>query len=157
MCDEPVLPDLIETNGEWPDVCARLYARFCEIFKCVPRKTVIGKPLVFDERRLDSDKEEGFWHVVTKGKGENRLFDSRRARRIGWLEMILDGTAPGVSRFSYLEGDGTKKLYFWIEEEDYVLILAERDSVVVLVTAYYVEHEWTRKDFRKKRAKGQSF
>ncbi len=157
MCNQPVLPEHVETDGNWDEVCARLYGHFCATFKCSPPRVVRGKTLVFDTRLLDSNKEEGFWHVVTKGKPGNRLFDSARARRITWIAPLLDGTASGVSRFIYIEGDGTVKLYYWMKAKNFVLILAERSKVVSLVTAFYIDQPWTLKDMTKRELKGQPF
>lgn len=151
------LPPFVVVDGEWSDICARLYGHFVASFKVEPRRRILGKPLVFDDRVIDGAYEEGFWHVITIGKGDDRLFDTERARRISWIKAMLDGTAPGLSRWSYKEGDGTIKLYFWLEAEKYVLILAERRTVVSLVTGFYVNKTWLEKDLAKRRAKGAGF
>ncbi len=157
MADEKPLPAHIEVNGGWDEVKARLYGHFEQVFKANPRLMIRGKPLVYDTRVIDSDCEEGFWHVVTRGKGDDRLFDPDRARRLCWVGIMLDGSAPGLSRWSYQEGDGTTKLYFWLEAEQYVVILAEKPKVVSLVTAFYASIRWVKADLLKKRAKGQAF
>jgi hypothetical protein len=154
MAHEELLPVYIDVNGDWETIKVRLYSHFEQIFKINPRLRVKGKPLVYDNRIIDSNYEEGFWHVVTKGNGENRLFDPDRARRLCWLGRMLDGSAPGLSKWSYQEGDGTTKLYFWLEKEEYVLILAEKHKVVFLVTAYHANAHWKKADLTKKRAKG---
>lgn len=151
------LPPPIDTNGDWDEICQRLYAYFEQIFKAQPRIRIRGKPLVYDTRRIDSEYEEGFWHVVTKGKGNDRLFDPERARRLSWIRGMLDGIAPGLSRWSYPDGDGTVKLYYWLEAEQYILILAEKPHVVSLVTAYYATERWVQSDLTKKRSKGTTF
>ena len=150
------LPDQIDTNGAWEDVLERLYQAFSSIFKCQPRKMVDGKPLVFDARCLDDPHEEGFWHIVSKGKGDDRLPDFPRACRITWIDAILDGTAPNLSRWRYVEGSGSTRLYFWLEQHDYVLILQEAPHTMSLVTAYHVEG-YGRKDLERKRRKGVAF
>lgn len=157
MADDQPLPAHIDLNGDWDEIRAKLYAHFEQVFKATPRLKVRGKPLVHDNRVIDSDCEEGFWHIVTKGKGEDRLFDPDRARRICWIGRMLDGSAPELTRWSYREGDDTTKLYFWLEAEEYVLILAEKPKVVSLVTAFYASAHWVKADLAKKRAKGQAF
>ncbi len=155
MADEIELPPVIDVNGEWEAVCERLYVHFENVFKARPRLLVRGKLLVHDSRIIDSDREEGFWHVVTKGKGEDRLFDPNRARRICWISRMLDGTAPGLSCWAYQEGNGVTRLYYWLEAEQYVLILAEKPRVVSLVTAFHATERWTVEDLLRKRAAGQ--
>lgn len=157
MSEDYILPDFVDTNGAWEEVLDRLYSVFTSIFKQQPRRKVLGKSLIFDERTIDSDLEEGFWHVITKGKGEDRILDTERARRLSWISDMLDGVAEGLSRWKYQEGDGTNKLYYWLEDERYVLILAERKSVISLVTAFYVDQPWLESDLKKRRAKGQAF
>lgn len=70
---------------------------------------------------------------------------------------MLDGTAPGLTRWRYVDGDGTVKVYLWLEVENYVVILAEKDRVIVLVTAFYVSLEKAKKDLARRRRKGESF
>ena len=151
------LPPVISVDGDWCSTCARLYGHFEAVFKTSPPRKVRDKTLVYDKRILDDKFEEGFWHIITSGKGDNRLFDPDRARRIGWIEAILSGAAPGLSRWAYQEGDGSIKLYYWLETENYVLILVEKPTVVVLVTAFYIDKPWLAKDLSKRRAAGTAF
>lgn len=149
------LPPMINTNGNWNDIIARLDAEFARIFRCNPRRRFNGKVIVYNTSVKEGDIEEGVWHVIAKG--DPRLFDPDRARRLSWVESMLDGTAQGLSRWRYVEGDGTVKIYLWLEAEQYVVILAEKDHVVVLVTAFHVSVAWTAKDLEKRRSKGQAF
>lgn len=149
------LPPMIDTNGSWDDIIARLDAEFARVFRSNPRRRFEGKTLVYNSSVRDGDIEEGVWHVIARG--DPRLFDPDRARRLSWIECMLDGTAPGLSRWRYVEGDGTVKIYLWLEAESYVVILAEKEHVVVLVTAFYVSQNWTAKDLDKRRRKGQAF
>jgi hypothetical protein len=146
---------MIDTNGSWDDIIARLDAEFARVFRSNPRRRFEGKPLVYNSSVRDGDIEEGVWHVIAKGNP--RLFDPDRARRLSWIECMLDGTAPGLTRWRYLEGDGTVKIYLWLEAENYVVILAEKDRVIALVTAYYVSLEWAKNDLARRRGKGQPF
>lgn len=153
----PALPAFVSVDGSWGEIRARLYAHFEECFKCSPRRNIRGKPLIFDARRVDSDLEEGFWHVVSRGKGDDRRLDTERARRICWLKPLLDGDLTGVSRWATNEGHGVIKLYYWIEDENFVLILAEKPKVVALVTAFFIDKPWLRSDLEKRRNKGTTF
>jgi hypothetical protein len=151
------LPAQINMTGSWNQVEARLYASFLSTFKATPRAEVAGKPVVFDTRCVGSPYEEGFWHVVTRGKGANRLPDYDRARCISWIPVMLDGSAPGLSKWRYVEGSGATRYYFWLEAEGYVLVLEERAKVMSLVTAFFVDKAWAANDLRRKRAQGSPF
>ncbi len=157
MSNSVQLPVFVNTNGDWGVICASLYQHFESCFKRSPPRQIRGKLLVFDTRKINSTMEEGFWHVVTIGTGEDRLLDPDRARRVCWIAPILDGTAPGLSKWAYQEGNGVTKLYFWLESEHYVVILAEKTRVVSLVTAFYVNKTWLEKDLVKRRATGTTF
>lgn len=151
---EVALPAFVSLDGDWSETCARLYIHFEGVFKQNPRRRINNKPLVFDSRILDGEYEESFWHIITTGKGDDRLLDPERARRVCWIEHVLNRTAPGLTCWSFQEGDGASKLYYWLEAEKYVLILVEKPRVVALVTAFYVSSSWLETDLRKRREKG---
>jgi hypothetical protein len=150
------LPCQIDTNGEWGDVEQRLYDCFCGVFKRTPPLQVRGKKLVCDSRIIDSNREEGFWHVVTRGRADDRLFDPARARCLPWIEPMLTENLDGLSRWADVHGSGATRLHFWMEAERYVVILQERENVASLVTAFFVE-DWGARDLRKSRGRGSLF
>lgn len=147
-------PDLLKTDGDFDDVIRAAYLEFCDCFKKNPPRKVRGKPLVHDDRVLSGNCCEGFWHIVERGPDNARLFDPRRAARIGWIKEILFAGAGNASRFAYNEGSGQTKLYYWLEEENFVVILAERPRVVALVTAFYIDRDWLKKDLERRRENG---
>lgn len=86
------LPDLLEINGNPFQVFDDLYAVFQrDLINAHPQFR--GCPVWHNRRILqDEDKEEGFWHLVTRqnyGAGERQL-DSRRAERLAWCAAILN-------------------------------------------------------------------
>lgn len=151
------LPPFVSVDGEWMETCTRLYRYFEAVFKTSPPRQVRGRSLVFDKRIIEPPFEEGFWHIITSGKGEDRLFDPDRARKISWLDPMLNGAASGLTRWAYKEGDGSTKLYYWLEAEKYVLILIEKPKVVALVTAFHVNKGWLENDLAKRRTHGTAF
>jgi len=87
------LPPILDLQGTWEEILERLYTVFCRDFK---KGTVYhrGMRILYDSRILPdgSDKEEGFWHVVSKvepGSGE-RLIDYRRAERLPWARPTME-------------------------------------------------------------------
>ena len=153
------LPPELDCNGEWDEVRDRLYACFCEIFFCDPLPVIQGRLLTVDGRRLEDNLEEGFWHVISRGPPGQRLPDFNRARRMSWIPSMLDGTAPGLSRWRYPQGSGIQRQYYWLEEDQYVLILEEtkRPRVLALVTAFFVDKAWEARDLTQKRERGEPF
>lgn len=154
--DEMPLPPQIDTNGDWDDVLELLYACFTATFKSNPLPLVDGKLLTYDGRLLEDDKEEGFWHIISKTENGQRLPDFDRARCLPWIAAMLDGTAPDLVRWRYVEGSGRTRQYYWLENEAYVLILEEQRHVTSLVTAYYVTG-WGQRDLERRKASGTPF
>lgn len=151
------LCDQIDVNGDWSEVLERLYRCFCEIFYADPRLLVNGRLLCCDGRKDEDGKEEGFWHIVSRDDRGTRLFDPSRARCIPWIPSMLDGTAPGLTRWRYIEGSRRVRQYYWLEAEQYVLVLEEGKHVTTLVTAFHVDLSGARRDLERRRSKGQPF
>ncbi len=97
------------------------------------------------------DKEEGFWHVVSKKdrySGE-RLPDYRRAERLPWARPAIECPARSeIKVFDYDHGakDVGVRRYIWLAEYDYVLIFQKKKRALFWVTAYYVDSVRGRKD-----------
>ena len=88
------LPELIDTDGSWDEILARLYSVFEDDFKNGhPR--FAGLPVWWDRRCLEGDPhEEAFWHLVTqddKTSGD-RLPDLARAKRLRRFRLMRSGS-----------------------------------------------------------------
>jgi hypothetical protein len=79
----------------------------------------------------------GFWHLITQGeKEEEREVDLRRCERIHWIEYIFKN-----SHLNYIKcWENTRKnktrILFWIEQEEYLVVLEKRCEYLLLITAY---------------------
>lgn len=146
------LPELLDVNGEPQQVFEALYQVFRLDFVDAPSR-FRRCPVWFDRKILpDDDKEEGFWHLVTRddyGVGA-RLLDPRRAERLAWCGATLRfENEPELVVWDYLEGKGKCHTYLWLRDWDYVVILHRRTltnrktgqefDVFHLVTAFYVD------------------
>jgi len=148
------LPEMLRTDGDPKQVFSALYKMFEASFK-QQRCTFQGLPVFWDRRVLEGEYEEGFWHVITKtdqGTGE-RLFDPRRAERLSWCGPLLHNAHDNaVKVWDWRDGKGRIRTHIWLEEWDYVIILEKRRDgrAALLITAYYVEGERTRKQLQSK-------
>jgi len=157
------LPDLVDTNGEWSEVVARLYAIFERDFKR-GRPIWKGRQIWWDSRRDANDPyERGFWHLITTvdRQTNDRLPDFRRAERLAWCAAVITHCDdPSVLEWEYREGDGRIRSYLWLRDLDFVVIL-EKDArcdktkgtwfeVAMLITAYYVDGEGSRRRLQSK-------
>ena len=113
--------------------------------------------IIYNNRVLPDgcNKEEGFWHVVSKedrGSGE-RLIDYRRAERLPWARPTME--SPERSELKVFDYDhGTKDIgvrrYIWLAKYDYVLILQKKKKALFWITAYYVDSEGRRRDLSRR-------
>jgi len=151
------LPDIVSVSGEWKEVEARLYRIFDQDFRQTGC-SFEGIPVWWDQRRIDSPYEEGFWHLVTKfdHSEQQRLLDPRRAERLPWCKpVITHSDAPEVKVWNYEEGRGRIHTYVWLEKWDYAVVLEKRQlrdgrAAIFLVTAFYVTGNSSRETLRRK-------
>jgi hypothetical protein len=59
----PFLPDTLELDGTYERLLGLLYTRYCEDILDHGLRYK-NRPVVADDRLVDSEYEEGFWHVV---------------------------------------------------------------------------------------------
>ena len=152
------LPPILDLRGEREPVLSLLYSIFCEDFK---KKEVFCNciKVVYDNqiKQDGEDKEEGFWHIITKDYNGERLIDFKRAEKLPWAKPLLcninDST---VKHWRYNEGAKNKgiRFYIWLENHNYVIILQEkhkRNSLpcLFLITGFHVE-EKKREELYKK-------
>lgn len=152
------LPEMLDVNGDWDAVLARLYAVFDRDF----RKTSClfeTRQVFWDKHVVEGKYEEGFWHLITKTDqaSGDRLLEPRRAERLPWCKPTLANCRDvAVKMWDYKEGKGRPRTYVWLERCDYVIVLEKRShksgEIAFLVTAYFVEGENTRKRLHAKYA-----
>lgn len=156
MCDTPsFLPPMLNLDGTWEEILGRLYSVFSRDFK--QTATCHNGLRVFYNRTIKLDgsgKEEGFWHVVSKEAGNNgvRNFDHSRAKRLPWAKPLIETSGrTDVKIWQYNEGTMDKgvRTYIWLEDFDYVLILARKKEIFYWITAFYVE-SWKKSSLQRK-------
>jgi len=154
MRDRPDwLPPSLIFKGDWEAFLNQVYSVFERELKLYPKPVYRGYVVFHDNRLIDSDKEEGFWHLISR---QNRLRRERlpeiaRAERITWVRAVIDNVGrEEVVEFDYLEARGTVRTYLWLRSYDYVVILEKKKKVAFLVTAYNVDNDWEREKLNKK-------
>ncbi len=126
-----------------------LYAQFCRDFiDSVP--SFGGKPFQMKRHPMRDNREATFWHVISTGEDEaTRRLDRQRCRRIGWPRALID--AVGSSRVVWWRNRRGResRVIIALPDFSYVVVLAERDTYVLLWTAYHVEREHRRRKLRR--------
>lgn len=134
------LPEKLYLEGTFEEIIESLYFIFESDIKSKSFKYK-SLPVIFDNNKKDSLFEEGFWHIITRGKVEREI-DFKRAKRLPWLRPIVENTDhPEI--LLWIEQDTNrgkiiKKTYIWYREGKYLIILKEIPRKYFLTTAFYV-------------------
>lgn len=150
------LPELLDLSGYDTGTTQWLYEQF--ICDFIPARCCLdGRPVWIDRRVLDDLFEEGFWHVVTRDNKDvaQRQPDFRRAERLLWCAAVIRNAGDGaVRRWTYREGNGKHRVYLWLYEWDYLVILEPqmtRDKPIYkLVTAYHLDNDHEKRKLESK-------
>jgi hypothetical protein len=95
-------------------------------------------------------KEATFWHLISEGKGEEeRLPDLRRCERIRWPKPIIEHSDEATIKVWGNERKGEKRVCLWLEQEEYLVVLAERRGYILLWTAYLVKEKHRKVKLQK--------
>lgn len=95
---------------------------------------------------------EGFVHVVTRKSDlkKQRLLVCERANRVHWIKPILENHDDNrIKYFTYIEGDGALREYYWYKEKDYIVITEDIGKDYLLITAFTVD-AWEVKKYNKR-------
>lgn len=148
------LPEMLNLDGGWESVLEKLYTVFKKDF--IDNNVFYNNSkIIYDKRKIEGDKEEGFWHLITKEDEKlGRIPDYDRAKRLPWDKPTIENHSdPVIKSWDYLEGSGKIRIYLWLENYDYVIILQKNAGrgkhLIVLITAFYVE-EYKKKDLQKR-------
>ena len=142
------LPPLVLFNdhgGDWDRYLDALYAWFKQDF--VYTKPVFqGKRLGLKRHPMTHGKEATFWHMISEGiDEEERIPDMRRCERIRWPKQVIEHeTDPHVKWWVSVKRN-EDRIHIWLENEDYVVVLADRRGFLLPWTAFLVNREHTRR------------
>ena len=95
---------------------------------------------------------DGEWESILEKLG--RIPDYERAKRLPWTKPTIENHSnPVIKSWDYGEGNGRIRIYLWLENYDYVVILernrGRRKHLLILITAFYVE-EYKKKDLQRR-------
>lgn len=137
------LPDLIllqNFGGDWQSFYDFVYKCFQDDFIKYRIKSFEGKKVGLKKYPLSLDnKEATFYHMTHEGKDEqNREPDLRRMERVKWPKyLMLNSKHPKLKVWRNKRGRDENILIFE-EEEDYLLVLADRGEYILPWTAYVI-------------------
>ena len=102
-------------------------------------------------------KHAVFWHIITCGDTDeaSRTLDHNRCTRIHWIPIYIrefNNTFPNTSQICWwIDTKRTSHPRYLITrtEFDYIVIVEERPTYALLITAYYIESQRRRDKFYK--------
>jgi len=149
------LPPLIEFNGNWATDfydkhLERLYAQFRKDF-VDSRPTFRGQLVAIGWKPEWKGKPYTFCHIISSGKpNETRTLDARRCERICWIRKLIELASAEDPRVRVWAStrDGLR----WVISPDdfsFIVVLQNKTTYVLLITAVYVEEEHRRQKHRR--------
>ncbi|MCD6390205.1 MAG: hypothetical protein J7L69_12400 [Desulfobulbaceae bacterium] len=136
-------------NGDWDAYLEAIYSYFKKDF--VDTKPVFrGKRLGLKRHPLTQGKEATFWHMIQQGDREaDRTPDFRRCERIRWPKPIIEHDREDAIKVWWNQRRGEQRICLWFEQENYLVILADRGRYILPWTAYLVEQPHRQRKLQK--------
>jgi hypothetical protein len=136
------LPPLVlfeDFQGNWDAYLEAIYAWFKQDF--VDNRPVFqGCRLGLKRLPLSKGKEATFWHLIQKGDTEeDRIPDFRRCERIRWPKPVIEHDKDHAVKWWRNRRGSEERICLWLQEENYLVILADRGDYILPWTAYLVE------------------
>ncbi|MEX2175740.1 MAG: hypothetical protein WD872_15350 [Pirellulaceae bacterium] len=119
----------------------------------------LGKLVRLRQQPLLGGKNATFWHLISVDNESdservgprlreiNRVPDLERCERIRWIRPILEATDGKVLRWKAVtrtSHGNDKRLLLSLTDFSYLVVLSERSSHFLLVTAYWVQRKQRR-------------
>jgi len=145
------LPELLlfeDYDGCWQRYEDVVFSKFHTDF--IQSSPVFQGLTVYVTKQLVKGKERGFWHCIQEGLvEEKRTPDFRRCERITWIKAIIENANdPKIKKWQKQKGRHIRQL-LWLEEVEYLVILENRKTHWLLITAYCTTREHTKNKLRK--------
>ena len=147
-------PDLLPWDGKnWEAYQDKLYRIFiAEIVRGELRFR--GLPVSCRRHPETNERWSAFWHLTQEGPTEEeRIYEPRRCERIRWIRWTIENALnhPRIDEWQNRR-DRNLNTLLWYNEE-YLVVLAQRQGYWLLATAYGTERRHTIRKLQKERNK----
>jgi hypothetical protein len=134
-------PTIPQNRGELTSsYLDRLYDIFNADFN-LTKPQFLGKDVIYVTNPKIGKWEQSFYHITTfddhNTNFQNRVIDYARAERIAWIRKVIenyqckDGCCNGLKIYKV-----KNRIHILFEKENYIVVLEQRNTNYVLVTAY---------------------
>ncbi len=135
---------LTDFDGDPKAYIEHLYTLFVRDF-ITTRPQFKDAPVLFD-RIIESGKPRTFTHITTeedRATGD-RVLSLRRCERIGWIKAIIEHVNDPAILFwekeHFAPQRKANRLYFFLECDNFLVIIEEKKSGHFMITAIYVDN-----------------
>ncbi|GBD87040.1 hypothetical protein BMS3Abin03_00966 [bacterium BMS3Abin03] len=145
----PALVLLEDSEGNWTKYLELIYSYFKSDF--IDSETNYrGIKIAIKKHPIRNNKEATFWHLITEGKEENnRTPDLRRCERIRWTKPIIEKIPEDSIKVWKNKRHSETRVCLWLEDAEYLVVLAERNNYLLLWTAYCVTENHRKRKLQK--------
>lgn len=136
----PPLACLEDFDGDATDYIEHLFEIFSRDF--IADKPQYNGSSVFFDKADENGKPRAFNHITTDS--DRTTLDLRRCERIGWIKPIIENASnPAVlfwEREHFTSSRKSNRLYFFLECDNFLVILEEKKNGHFMITAIYVDN-----------------
>ena len=145
----PALVLLADCGGNWTRYVEVLYRFFEQDF--LDSAPSFGGYRVGAKRHPEEQgKSATFWHLISEGEVESeRVPDLRRCERIRWPRPVIEHTGEPVIKVWENKRGNEERVCLWLEDDEYLVVLARRSGYVLLWTAYMVTEPHRKRKLQK--------
>ena len=153
------MPDLVvcENWAEYKDYWNKLYQVFKHDF--IDSRPIFNfLPVGIRKEPYILGRERTFYHITTESiknmSEEDRLPEPRRSERIKWVRAFIENYLCNFVLCEDCEGvliwKENNRIHLFRPDERYIVVLEERKSYYLLITAFYIEHDHMIQKFYKR-------
>ena len=145
----PPLVLLSDHSGDWEKYLQAVYTFFEQDF-VKSRPSFQGVSLQLKRHPVIQGKEATFWHLISEGKTEeDRTPDLRRCERIRWPRPFIENDKEPLMKMWSNTRYGEERICLWLEEVEYLVVLAKRSGYILLWTAYTTSQPHQKRKLQK--------
>ncbi|WP_239732949.1 MULTISPECIES: hypothetical protein [unclassified Mammaliicoccus] len=126
-----------------------------------------GKPIALKKYPIECDREYTFFHLTTVSDKKGIPFtdrepDLRRCERLHWIKPAIETNHLDLCYMDcfipYTDNKKGKypRVKFFNELDRYLIVLEDRGSYYLLITAFYIEQEYYLKGIIKEKDKAKN-
>jgi len=146
------LPELMlfdDYQGDWTGYIDEVYACFERDF-VLDRPMYRGARLGVKRHPLIDGREATFWHIVSEGTVEaERIPDMRRCERVRWPRAIIEHCDEPCIKIWENTRRNERRILLWFEEQEYLVVLADRRGYTLFWTAYTVTQDHSKRKLQR--------